>query len=294
MSERIITIPKLELIGVSPEKTRITETTTGFSSVLTPAGREQFNQPYGLALIVKDLGFGRIAVAYRPAEKSFHRPQDAIGFRTEAGAVTVTKADGATNMSDGVKIYSETQSHLYAHQLVSHLEPILSQGQAAHWLNSLPATPGLENAPVYAGASTLTSFTITEEDGGYRLHFCQLGEKHGARPGETFIINPRGKIIRLEVDRDVPIYHGKRDYGYLPSWQEIALKPGSLVVSATDGYDSLSLLAALRKRPGQELEKIAQELLKTPNIDTNSLFRKLLTLSPDNGDDGSLALIWLK
>ena len=43
-----------------------------------------------------------------------------------------------------------------------------------------------------------------------------------------------------------------------------------------------------------EAEKIAQELLKTPNIDTNSLFRKLLTLSPDNGDDGSLALIWLK
>jgi hypothetical protein len=162
-----------------------------FSGKVSPASREHFNLPHGVALTSLDTIFGRAVLAYRPAMQNYHKRHDAVGITQSGNKLVLSICDGLSTINIMGNHYDDPPSQLYSHHLIINLKPFSTQDQAKSWLAGLPK---VEN-PGQLGASTLKAMTIEQIGSEYQISLAQLGNvSEGAQVGSTIAIRPDGTI----------------------------------------------------------------------------------------------------
>lgn len=288
-TEQIKPFNRIESYGIRGDQIMLTPEIVGFSGKVSPAAREHFNQPHGVALTAVDTQFGPAFLAYRPANESYHSRHDAVGITQVDNKLVLAIADGVSTLNLMGNEIPNPQSQLYSHHLVTHLKPFSDEKQAKSWLAGLPK---VENSGSL-GASTLKAMTIESlGEKGYQIFLAQLGDNKGILVGPTLVFLPNGNVKEIAMTTDTLPYLGNGHAS--PDFQHFNLPRGSIIAMASDGLSSEGFSALFRGEHHQFnqycLAHLRNRMSKTQPYQVLSTIKDLV---PNNRDDGTIAFLWL-
>lgn len=282
---------KIESYGIRGDQVRLTPDTIGFSGKTSPASREHFNQPHGVALTSLETIHGRAVLAYRPAVETYHKRHDAVGIvQSVDGKLVMSICDGVSTLNLMGTHVSDPPSQLYSHHLVTHLKPFSNEDQARSWLADLPKVDN----PGVLGASTLKAMTVELIGSEYQISLAQLGNiKEGAQVGSTIAIHPDGTIQKITIGSDTLPYLGNGHASL--DFQQFTLPRGTIIAMASDGLSSEGFMSLIRGEHYQ-FEQYCKDRLRDPMVKLQpyGILSTLKDLVPNNRDDGTIAFLWLK
>jgi len=287
-----------EVVGTEEGKLRIAPEVFGFSPLTFTESREQVALPF---VARTNLGWADLTMVSWPTRSAStnHPPQDAIGFCTRNGTLSVVVADGLSTVSTN----RHPESEHFSHHLVASLAhnppdgPLTSFEAMINWLSSIGPVPGHPVHPMFktpTGASTLKLASFTRTSEGYHLHLGQLGNTTGALVGPTLVISPNSHLTRLPLSRDSKIIF----YGTLngtPDYQQASLPAGSVLAMGSDGLLTLDdFRSRLYRDPEYQLAQLLRDYQRGRLNNAQTLQMAIASMAKSNLDDRVLALIRLR